>query len=100
MGNNIELNYPFIHGLNEDVSRLISVVDENTQLDEKLYKAEFATGGYNGTCSRCFKDLKNEELLLVSTTRDLNNKQYKICTCLECSKKVLNEFKSKYINRR
>ena len=91
-----EITEQFLRGLNSDLARLVNCVDTQTQLEEKMMQAEFTTGGFRGSCNSCFKDLDNEQLILVCTTSNMSSELYRVCTCLDCSKKKIAEFRKRY----
>ena len=93
----IELNEPFIMGLNQDIKRLLSYGTEQDRLNYKLNNAEVAWGGYNGTCAYCFKKLNNEQAVMISDAIDMAGNTYKQFSCLDCAGDRLNDFRKRFV---
>lgn len=93
----IEINDEFIAGLNSDLVRLLSYARVQQRIDEKLYNAEFVRGGINKTCNRCFKELNEDIMFMISEAEDLNRHRYKAFHCIDCSGEIINEFKHRYV---
>ena len=91
MTNDIELNDEFIAGLNNDLRNLLRKRKEQELLNLKLNRAEFVLGGCNGTCSLCFKELKHEQIIMISEALNLANAKYRVLYCMDCAKEQIQD---------